>query len=336
MAEGSVNPPILEPPKEQVIKLPKDVMPKFFIWLENNNYAYKTISFYGKYVSRLLKSDKRKTLISPGKIKAFLEKKTNIPYQSSVRKFIEFLQDRYDITIPPFRYTRIRKVTKEVVPLSREEIKLIMDNMPNQDGEFKFKLITEVIANTGMRVSEVVGLRIRDIDFISWTHDRSKDGRIKLTDTKYNTERFAYVSTGMMKKLAVQCEDPEQKGLTRNKDEFVFDFNYKGTMRRYKRRQRKSKKDPSIFSYDEDLWDWKYVEKAVSYFRKIISRVSFKVLGKKARTHSFRHSLFSYLDSKGVRPTIIQRIAGHKNLSTTSNYLHPSEDEIKSVIPEEL
>ena len=53
-----------------------------------------------------------------------------------------------------------------------------------------------------------------------------------------------------------------------------------------------------------------------------------KVLGKPTHIHVLRHSYASHLDSQGVRPSIIQRLLGHRNLETTSNYLHPSDEEI--------
>lgn len=317
--------------EEARYKLPKDILDIFCNWLERNNYSYGTITKYGKLIKRILKSDGRKTMIYPSKIKNFLGIKTNTYYQGSTKKFIQFLSEEHNIEVSLI-YPRMVKSRKETYPLTREEIGLLINSMPDDDRLYRFRLLTELIAKTGMRVSEAIGLRVKNIDFVTWVRDKEKPGRLLLTETKNNVMRSIPVSKELMKKLSDQCKDLDEVGYTRKKDSFVFDFGYYFFIRNCKRKQRKAKEDSTIFCYDESIWDIKYVEKSTSYFRIILRKISKKVLNKDVNPHLLRHSYASYLDSKGVRPSIIQRLLGHKSLATTSGYLHPSEEEMATGI----
>lgn len=139
--------------------------------------------------------------------------------------------------------------------------------------------------------------------------------------------RTLFIKSDLMEKLKEQCEDKNMPGYTRDKEDYVFDFNYKRWKHLFKRKNKRLEKAGLSF-YDESLADIKYIEKTCAYFRKIISRTSRKVLSKPTHSHIFRHSFLSYLDSQNIKPHIIQRVAGHKNLNTTSSYLHPTEKEM--------
>ncbi len=321
--------------ENKITKIPRNSIMGFIDWMEANNYAYNTVSKYSKYINRLLKSDGKKTFVSPLKFKSFLEIKTNLVYQSAIKNFIEFLEDKYGIEIDRFRYPRIKTKYKETFPPTMEEIKILINAMPDEDGLYKFKLSTYTMSKTGMRSAEIVGLKIKNIDFVTWSKDKTKKGKIILTDTKYNYERTIPISNDLMRKLAKQCEDPENKGYTKDKDSFVFDFGYFWFLKRRKRDKIRKQRNPDYFCYDESVWHDKYIEKSVSYYRKIMREISFKVLGKVIHTHMLRHAYASHLDSKGVRGSIIQRLLGHKNLSTTSVYLHPTEEEMEVGIIED-
>ena len=247
--------------------------------------------------------------------------------KASIKKFIEFLQFEYDLIVELVQYPRNDKKPKEINPLSREEIQILIDNLPEDESLFKFMLPGETLSRTGMRISEVVALRIENIDFVSWQKDESKNGAIILTKTKGDYPRRIPIKPDLMVKLMEVCSDPKTPEFLRDENSFVFDFNHARTMKRYRKKQLKREK-LGLDYYPKELWDTKYIEKSVSYFKKIIRRTAIKVLKKPTKSHIFRHSFLSYLDSLGVKPHIIQRVAGHKNFNTTSKYLHPTEEEM--------
>ncbi len=60
-----------------------------------------------------------------------------------------------------------------------------------------------------------------------------------------------------------------------------------------------------------------------------VNRVIQEVLGDRYSSHSFRQGLITELGVNGVNPKIIQTFIGHKNVSTTMNYINPSETDIR-------
>lgn len=313
--------------QENRIKLPPGIVFDFRSWMQDNNYAYGTIRIYCKFLLRLLHSDKAKNIISKEKINSFIVKHNTIYNQCAIRKFLDYLEFEKDIKLDRINFPRLRKERKEVYPISREDIQLVINALPDDDDLFKFKLLTEMLSRTGMRISEGIGLKIENIDFFEWTKDRSKYGKIILVETKGNVMRTLFIKPDLMEKLAEQCKDKDMPGESRKRKEYVFDFNHKRWQHLFLRKNRKLER-AGVGFYDEDLKDLKYIEKSSAYYRKIIRRISEKVLSKPIHSHIFRHSFLTYLDSLNVKPHLIQRVAGHKSLNTTSSYLHPTDKEM--------
>lgn len=54
-------------------------------------------------------------------------------------------------------------------------------------------------------------------------------------------------------------------------------------------------------------------------------------INKSISTHSLRHSCFTQLLRNGVDIRSIQRLAGHKNISTTASYLHITDNDVLNI-----
>ena len=73
-------------------------------------------------------------------------------------------------------------------------------------------------------------------------------------------------------------------------------------------------------------------EYSVRSVQNIIKNAAKKAdINKNISSHSLRHSCFTQLVKNGVDIRYIQKLAGHKNISTTANYLQISDDDVLNI-----
>lgn len=86
---------------------------------------------------------------------------------SSLRNFYDFLLDQKIVDNNIFRLIRNPKIEKSLPNfLSYEEMRLILDSIDDKDIlDKRNKLIVELLYSTGIRVSELVNMKVSDINF---------------------------------------------------------------------------------------------------------------------------------------------------------------------------
>ncbi|MCF6168909.1 tyrosine-type recombinase/integrase [Lutibacter sp.] len=119
---------------------------------------------------------------------------------SSLKSFYKFLQKTKEIEINPLAKHKALKIPKQVqVPFSEKEIinalNLIAEN--NDFESLRNKLIIELFYATGMRRSELINLKLTDIDFVNET--------VKVLG-KRNKERFIPLIKSVRKSLIKYLE----------------------------------------------------------------------------------------------------------------------------------
>jgi site-specific recombinase XerD len=71
---------------------------------------------------------------------------------------------------------------------------------------------------------------------------------------------------------------------------------------------------------------------SVRSIQKIIKQAANRCnINKNISTHSLRHSCFTHLIKQGVDIRSIQKLAGHKNITTTANYLRINDNDVLSI-----
>lgn len=128
-------------------------------------YSRKTIKSYSECVKKFLNWSQKDVKIINKKdilnyIDWLIEKKysgnTINVYYCSLRFFFQEILGR-----KLFRNVRYTKIPRKLpVVLNREEVKLLIDSIPNE----KHALMIKLIYSAGLRVGELVSLRIKDID----------------------------------------------------------------------------------------------------------------------------------------------------------------------------
>ena len=128
---------------------------KYLEYLNNNNINYNKITKddilnYLKYLDSLK-----------------LSNKTISNILSSIRNYYDYLLDNNIIKVNIFKTINNPKIDKKLPNfLSYEELRKIIDSIKcNNILEYRNKLIIEILYATGIRVSELINIKIKDIDF---------------------------------------------------------------------------------------------------------------------------------------------------------------------------
>lgn len=214
------------------------------------------------------------------------EKKSTIGRKlAAIRSFFQFCMKRQWIDDNPAKVVSTPRQDKPVPSfLSEEEMQEFLE-LPKKTKplDLRDRAILELLYATGLRVSELVGVDLMDVNFnerlIRVRGKGKKERLIPFGRTAEETLR-AYL----------HARASIHKGQVEDTPMFL---NYRG-----KRLSSRS------------------VERIVDkYIRK-------SALRKKISPHSLRHSFASHLLSRGADLRVIQELLGHESLATTQKYTH--------------
>ncbi len=112
---------------------------------------------------------------------------------SSLKTFYKFLQKTKQIEINPLSKHKALKTSKRIqVPFSKNEISLVLNSPEELNFEYvRNKLIVELFYSTGIRRSELINIKINDIDLnngvVKVLGKRNKERYIPLINTVQNS-----------------------------------------------------------------------------------------------------------------------------------------------------
>ncbi|MGP1414044.1 MAG: site-specific tyrosine recombinase/integron integrase [Bacillales bacterium] len=177
--------------------------------------------------------------------------------------------------------------------LSKQEIEKILNSFDLDDKiEFRNRVIIELLYTSGMRVSELINLKIADLNF--------KEKIIKVLGKR---DKIRYVplniNTSSILIKYLNIIRPKLLGLKKN-NSYCF-INNKGN---------------------------KLTRQSINLIvEEVATRVDIK---KKISPHTFRHSFATHLLENGASILIVQKLLGHTNTETTQIYTHLSNKTIKN------
>lgn len=148
------------------------------------------------------------------------------------------------------------------------------------------KALVETMYSTGCRLSEVSGMKVRDVD---WTR-----GSIKVIG-KGNKERIAYLTPKASHRLKIYLEE-------RKEDENNCEYLFSTIRRPYRRMKNKTIQD---------------------LINKIADRAD---LDKNVTPHVLRHTFATLAMENGIELGDLQQLMGHSNPGTTLRYAEVSEE----------
>ncbi|EFK56589.1 site-specific tyrosine recombinase XerD [Sphingobacterium spiritivorum] len=215
---------------------------------------------------------------------------------SGLKAFFGYLQLEGLITKNPAELIQSPRLSRKIpVVLNIEEIDQLIGalDLSTTDG-MRNKAILEILYGCGLRVSELVNLRISNlflhIDFIK-------------VEGKGNKERLIPIGQHAIKYLniylnEIRVQQPVKAGF----EDYVF-LNKRGT----------SLSRVMIFLIIKDLAAKTGLQKEIS-------------------PHTFRHSFASHLVEGGADLRAVQDMLGHESITTTEIYTHIDRDYLHAVI----
>ena len=219
--------------------------------------------------------------------KSFSDKKSRSQARSisAIKSFFNYLIFEGYINESPISNIEAPKQEKKLpVVLTEDEIKNLINSIDlNHNFGQRNKTIIEILYGTGIRVSELVNLKLSNIFF--------KENIIKVIG-KGNKERFVPLGEIASCEMKIYINDRNQLKIDSKSSDILF-------LNRYGRRLTRS----MIF--------------------KIISDASKRIgLDKKISPHTLRHSFATHLIKNGADLRTIQLILGHESITTTEIYTH--------------
>ena len=219
-----------------------------------------------------------------------LSKKVKSPTQariiSGLRRFYDYLILEDIIVTNPIQNIETPKIGINLpVTLTIQEIDNIISSikLTSKTGVRNIAIV-ELLYSCGLRVSELINLKISDLFF--------KESLIKVTG-KGNKERFVPISTQAQLYINNYIKDIRCfKKIKKNFEDTLF-LNERGS----------SLSRVMIFIILKEL--------------SISSNIK-----KKIGPHTFRHSFATHLIENGADLITIQNMLGHENITTTERYLH--------------
>lgn len=268
--------------------------------LIEKKYSDNTISSYSLDIDKFcLFTNKNLVKINIDDIKKYLEylKQTNHSSRSTNR-FLSCMRTLYKYLIiekyvnnNPLEFIDSPKTVKSLPKvLSIEEIDKLL-NIPLTDNySYRNKAMLELMYATGLRVSELINLKLNNVDL---------DMAIVRTIGKGNKERIIPIGDYALDYLNEYINNYRPSMFKKNYNEYLFLNNHGKQMTRQ------------------------------GFFKIIKKTAKEQKIDKDFSPHTLRHSFATHLLNNNADLRTIQELLGHSSISTTQIYTHISDEKLR-------
>jgi integrase/recombinase XerC len=213
---------------------------------------------------------------------------------SSLKSFYKFLLKTKQIHTSPLVKHKALKAPKKIqIPFSEKELDMVLNQIMYKEGfeGVRDKLIVDLFYTTGIRRTELINLKIQNVDLSNKT--------IKVIG-KRNKERIIPILTIIEEQIKKYLS--ERSSIHELKDSECF----------------------FLLSNGVKLND-SFVYRLINYY---FSNVSEKV---KKSPHILRHTFATHLLNNGADINSVKELLGHSSLASTQVYTHNSLAELQKV-----
>ena len=290
--------------------------------LRLRHYAYKTEKIYLEWAARYLDYAHRQGLDweKTGGVRSYLshlalKKNVSASTQNQAFNALVFLfRETLDIKLEDVDSVRARRGKRLPVVLSVDEVKRLLDKV---DGTKR--LMLALTYGAGLRVSETIRLRVKDLDFendlLFVRSGKGNKDRATLLPDQLKTELKEHLEK--VKKLH---EQDLKKGVGEVYLPGALDKKYPNAPKEFKWQYvfpaRNLSVDPRSGKTRRHHASEKIMQSALS------SAIRAAGIEKHATVHTLRHSFATHLLMAGTNVRAVQELLGHAHLETTMIYTH--------------
>ena len=309
---------------------PKKFVHRLRAFIRQHNLSYRTEKAYVNWIKRLIKFHgmKHPEKMNSSDIEKFLNHQSivlhvSINTQKSALNAFNFVFNRFlQRPLGLLSICYARKGRKLPSIFSHKEALCIIEQL-----EQPWRLITQLMYGSGLRISEVIALRIQDINF--------DDRVISINNAKGNKDRRSILPIEAIEPLRIQFDVVRQQ---HNHDLT------KGHGVTFLIKQDQSKTSSTNYScqfifpakklvFDsESQIEVRYHVSDKSVQRQVKGAIHRSGVPKTGSPHTFRHSFATHLLENGTNIRVIQELLGHTDVSTTQIYTHVTNHNSQKVL----
>ena len=258
---------------------------------------------------------------------------------SAIKSFYRFLLSENIITFNNASNLEVPKISKKIPDFftEKEMLKILeVANKDKSDFGIKLSVILEILYSSGLRVSELVSLKMDNLQFLINDNKRVGLENYFLIKGKGGKERMVPIGKMATAKLWQYLQLREVRGYLSSQWVFI------GTARA-------SKKKKSI--NENNNLDIKKLDSAKKDLQQEISFSGYTHLTRqrvnsmlkelaviaglepaRIHPHIIRHSFATHLLNAGIDLRLLQELLGHSSISTTEIYTHLANDRLEELV----
>ncbi|MCI8330506.1 MAG: tyrosine recombinase [Bacilli bacterium] len=270
---------------------------------EEKNYSNLTVENYKRDLEEFLIINNGKDLkqITKQEVKTYLKElfdNDNVSSTvsrkiSTLKSFYKYLKMFNKIEINPMSNIKYPKKEKNLPKFVQyNELEEILEISKSGNFGIRNNLIIELMYSTGVRVSELINIKLNDIDI--------ENKKIRILG-KGSYERFVFFG------------------------EYTFNAlkKYTNTLRKELLKGKTS--EYLLLNKDGDQITTRGIAKIIT---QIIDQTALKT---KISPHTLRHTFATHLLDNGCDLRSVQEMLGHKNINSTEVYTHVTSERLKSI-----
>lgn len=269
--------------------------------LIDKKYSENTINSYKNDLKKFQNYFINTTIdnINEQKIKEYLknlskennETKTISHNISTLRSFYKFLLIEKKLNKNPMEWIELPKIKKTLPKtLSIDDINKLLDFTLKDSFSYRNKAMLELMYSSGLRVSELVNVKINDID---------NELCVIRVMGKGNKERIIPIGDYAIKYIDIYSKEHRNKLIKKQYNDYLFLNNHGKKMTRQ------------------------------GFFKIIKNIAKIQNIKTEFSPHTLRHSFATHLLNGGADLRSIQEMLGHSDISTTQIYTHVSKELLK-------